>query len=262
MKNIDSIKDKLRKLLNLSNDEGASAGEIDNAIGIATQLMARHNLTREDIDLSDEDPTKNVKLGQQFAVSLGSRLAYWEICLAHFVTGFIGFTDFYPDKVEGTLYRNGIALLNPDGNERKGTLMWFYGSDESAQQAVELYEELASIIQGVATVRYASWARAKGAAYAEGFTLGLLSKLEKAKAQLSLSDEKTHQLVLVDQSNQLAVVNKGKQWLKETTGATIITKKHKGAPANPDNAYAKGRGFRDGQSYNPSKPSGTRRLEA
>jgi len=43
------IKEKIRKLLNLAEDDGAMEGEINNALNFARRLMLQHNISEEDI---------------------------------------------------------------------------------------------------------------------------------------------------------------------------------------------------------------------
>lgn len=46
------ILDKVRKMLNLANDAGASEGERDNALRMAHALLAKHNLDMSQVDMS------------------------------------------------------------------------------------------------------------------------------------------------------------------------------------------------------------------
>jgi len=52
---LDNVKDTIRKLLNLAENDGAADGEIDNALRFARRLMHQHHLSEEDIDRSDPD---------------------------------------------------------------------------------------------------------------------------------------------------------------------------------------------------------------
>ena len=49
------ILDKVKKLLNLAEDKGASEGEVDNAMRMAHALLVKHNLSMADIDELDKD---------------------------------------------------------------------------------------------------------------------------------------------------------------------------------------------------------------
>jgi len=49
MNNLDQIKERIRKLLNLANDDAAMGGEVRNAIAFAERLMATHHLSEADL---------------------------------------------------------------------------------------------------------------------------------------------------------------------------------------------------------------------
>ena len=84
MNEINRIKDKLAKLLRLGENSAASDGEIDNALTLAAAMMAKHNLTRDDIDMTEADPIAKVAYGRHFAFSRGAHLATWETILINF----------------------------------------------------------------------------------------------------------------------------------------------------------------------------------
>ena len=53
--NEDKAIDKVRKLLNLANNEGATEGERDNALRMAYALIAKHNLEMSQVDQKEEE---------------------------------------------------------------------------------------------------------------------------------------------------------------------------------------------------------------
>lgn len=257
MRNLDKIKDKLRKLLNLSDSVSASKGEVDNAMNAATRLMSQHNLTRDDIDLSASDPVKNVTMGRHSSVSLGRNFSTWESMLLQFVAKFIGFTKSYQHPSQ-PLKKNGIAVLDEQGKQRFGSMVYFYGSDESAEVCVDIYEELRDTIQAMGLLLHGGWFRGDGAMYCQGFANGLQSALARSKDGLKLCDDQTTALVLQDEKNQLAVEIKSKEWLKKVHGVKVTMVKTKGARSGDRRAYREGQ--RDGANYNPSRPTPTRKL--
>ena len=68
---------------------------IESAINAAQQLMARHNLTREDIDDAQANPYAKVEMNQFRAFFYGKNRTAWELSLSHFVKEFIGTVEYY-----------------------------------------------------------------------------------------------------------------------------------------------------------------------
>ena len=256
MRDLDTIKRKLGKLLSLSDDVTASRGEIDNAMAAATRLMAQHNLTRRDIDMKADDPVANVSLGRHCAVSHGAKMSAWEGRLAMFVSDFIGYVNAYTTPPQ-ILRKDGIAITDQDGNARKGCLIWFYGSVDSAEAAVELFEELRDTICAMAQLLYASWMRGDGAVYAQGFVEGLEQARRRSLEELRDSDEQTTALVLRDEKHQMVVRERSRDWLKKKHGVRLSKRRRGGASGDP-NAFRSGE--RDGRNHGVSRPNPTRKL--
>jgi hypothetical protein len=263
MSDIDRIKDKLAKLLRLGEDTAASEGEIQNALNLATQLMARHQLTRDDIDTSAPDPMAKVAMGRHFAFCKGSKLTSWENQISHFVKTFIGSVSCY---VAGQMpvRKNGIAadFFGGAGEPRTAQAVAFYGSDEDARCAVALFEELRDAIATMAIVRWGGWARGDGFAYAFGFSQGLIDAHKNARHNLMHQDQATHALILKSESTALAIVSKARDWLATTHNVQL--QKRSGSrkvSMRGSNAHtALGEGRRDGANYNVSRPASRSRI--
>ena len=252
MNNIKKIKEKITKLLNLSEGVGATQGEIENAIAAATRLMAMHNLSRDDIDFNDsENPTSAVQMGRSFAISKTRYFVTWEHDLISFICEFIGFVNAYTASPE-PLRKNGIAILNEDGKQRTGSLVWFYGAAEDCESAVELFEEIREAIAIMSVTRWGAWSRGDGGAYAEGFCLGLSQALKKAVKDFKEGDSQTKALVLRNESNQLAVKKDAKIWLAKEHGIHLRRKRCSGGASGSNEARRDG--MKDGLNYNPSRP--------
>lgn len=54
----DKVRDKVRKLLNLANNEGATEDEADTAMRMASRLMAEHGIAMDSIGISEEQKAK------------------------------------------------------------------------------------------------------------------------------------------------------------------------------------------------------------
>lgn len=248
--NIDRIKDKLAKLLRLGENSAATDGEVSNALNMAAALMAKHQLTREDIDTNAEDPIAKVAIGRHTAFTKGGNLTTWENLIQHFVCEFIGSVACYnAGKMQAR--RNGIAV---DGGKQANALV-FYGSDDDARAAVALFEELSYSISAMAIIRWGSWARGDGAAYAYGFAQGLRDANKVAKRELLNTDATTSALILVNRETQLAIVSKGRAWLAATHGVQLQSRSGRRTNFSSSNAgSAMSEGRRDGANYNVNRP--------
>ena len=258
--NIQKVKDRLAKLLNLTEENGASKGEVDNALKIATQLMAKHQLSREDIDLENaSDPTKNVKFDRVSVFTLSAKMFRWELDLLWFVSNFIGSVKFYSTRGAFIARQNGVALLNPKGEPRKGRKSFFYGPEEDCEATAELYNELQQAIQTMGIVRFGGWAKGDGGAYCEGFVEGLESAREKAMQQLEQGDEQTAALMVLSEKTQLAIQSASKNWLSTECGVNLVKGSGLGG-SQSGSGQARGEGRADGKKYNPNRPSGTKKI--
>lgn len=253
MSDINSITDKLAKLLRLSQDEAATDGEIANALNLAARLMAKHQLTRDDIDLNATDPIARVRLGRHFAFSKSSKITSWEGQLAMFVTQFISSVSCYVGRAEMVKYK-GIAMLDSNGSPRTAVPVCFYGSDDDAESAVEMFAELRDAIATMAIVRWGGWARGDGGAYAEGFVSGLKTKIHDAQAALLTSDQQTHALTLQSNKLAIAIVDKAKDWLA-TEHKIKLGKRSGSSGSRSGSSAARREGRQDGANYNATRPT-------
>lgn len=262
MSDITRIKDKLAKLLRLGEDTAASQGEIDNALTLASQMMAKYQLTRDDIDLSAADPTAKVALGMNVAFCKGANTATWELILSQFVCAFIGSVSAY-DSGKKPVRRKGIADFfgATEGEVRYAATRTFYGSDEDARVAAELFEELSQAIATMALIRWGGWARGDGAIYAYGFAKALREANDKARAALHNGDATTSALMLRSEANSLAIVEHGKQWLAKTHNVKLRSGSKRTVKVRTSSAMkAYGEGQRDGSNYNVSRPGSRKRI--
>lgn len=261
MRDLDKIKSKILKLINLSEDVNASNGEVANAMNAATRMMAAHNLTRDDIDHSAKsgDPTQRVTMGRHCAVSIGTNLSTWECMLMHFVCDFIGYVAHYKTSLQ-YLRKDGIAVLDDEGHQRKGCLIYFYGSSDSAEACVELYEELRDTICAMAQLLYGGWYKGDGAVYAQGFCSGLELARQKAIDAYKNSDDQTTALVLQDEKQQAIVIKRGKDWLKKEHGIQLRKGSRRSGASGDAAAFSNGQ--RDGRNHGAQRPQVRRKLTA
>lgn len=237
---LTNIKNKLIKLINLSENSAASQGEIDNALNAAAQIMARHNLTREDIDLTSNEPTKNVRMSRGMVQCLNRNSTTWEAMLARFCTEFVSSISYYKSQ--------GYYGLN---KSNKICCYFFYGSQNEVEIAVELFKELQSAISIMAVTRFDNFYSKQGGAYCEGFVSGLeqSNHLEKLKLR---GDSQTNALMIRSNETSLLIIDKAKDWLSDTHKIKLRT--GQGTRGSSDRTgEARSLGRKDGSNYSVTK---------
>ena len=243
---LNKIKDKLAKLIRLSEDSGATDGEISNAINAAQQLMARHNLSREDIDESNKsDPCQKVEMNRFRAFFHGKNRTAWECRLALFVV------DFY-----GTIKYYSTSAHDLRGESR--AVMMFYGPSDDSEGAAELFAELDSAIATMATIRFGGFARKDGAVYAEGFVEGLREKLVTEKLAIRQADAQTSALMVVSDTRALALRKKAESWLAVSCG--IKLRQGSGLSGGSGSRDARSQGRADGRNYGVARKTPLKKL--
>lgn len=254
---IDNIKAKVGKMLSLAGDQSASQGEIKNALTMATSMMAKYNLTREDIDNSKENPIEEVQYGKRTAFSLSKKTFNWESQLVMFIARFVGTVKVYRDGGIHMNRKNGMVVTDEKGNPVMSKSFVFYGCDDDCEIAVELFDELKIAIQMAAIIRFGSWAKGDGGAYCEGFVSGLRETHTKEVLKLK-SDSQTNAMILVSETNQLAILKQAETWLAKEQGVKLS--KGQGSSGASGSSTARNEGRADGSSYGLSKPSATRKI--
>lgn len=248
---IDRIKEKLAKLIRLSEDNTASDGEIENALNMAAQIMARHQLTRDDIDTNAEDPLARVRMGRFLTMAKGAKATQWEKWLARFVGNFIGSVDYYFDP--------RVRVLAAANNGRPfGTGFYFYGPEDDVEAAVALFQELQDAVAMLAIAKWGGYARGDGAAYAEGFILALRSKHSAEVGRLKDSDPATAALIVRSEETALALASRGREWLTKEHGIKLREVSAGGSSAG--SAQARSEGHRDGSKYDVDRPAKLHKL--
>lgn len=253
----ERIIERVRKLLALAGDDGATDGEIQNAMQHAQRLMGEHHLTEQDLAHEPQDDYSKVDNAAygRYSAFVGKMAFSWELFLANFVESFVGVPCYIENEVR-QVRKNGFCIFDDDG-PRYGKAIVFYGVAEDAMMAVELYDELRILIATMATGRWGGCYRGDGAAYAEGFVSGLRSRLnesrrtEKEQARIAASTSSTA-LVLVERRDELVKYksDKANDWLKKTTGWKL----RKGGRRNGSSGSHEARteGVRDGRNTDVS----------
>lgn len=243
---IEAIKNKLAKLINLSENGAATQGEIDNALNAAMQIMARHNLTRDDIDLTSSSPAKNVRMSRSKVFCLNANSSTWEGMLARFCAEFIGNVSYYKST--------GHYSISKDV---KSTCYFFYGSEDEVEITVDLFNELQSSISIMAIARYDSFYSKKGGTYSEGFVSGLEESNHSQKLLLK-SDSQTNALIIKSNQTSLIIINEAKDWLYLTH--KIKLRQGQGTSGASGGSDARALGKRDGSNYSVGKRSTLKKI--
>lgn len=87
MSNLDRVVERVRKMLALANDAGASEGERDNAMRMAHATLAKHNLSMSEVDKKKDDRGHIVGqyYGRPWARALSSIIADLFFCRYVFI---------------------------------------------------------------------------------------------------------------------------------------------------------------------------------
>lgn len=224
-----SIKEKIRLLLNLAKDDGASSGEIDNAMRFATMLMAKYHINEDEINKHTDGHERAAlydRMGVGRSYSQTMKLGYWEKLLATFCCQFVGSVQCYISNGKEVVKENGIIKCDSDGNSVIRRAFVFYGVDEDVQLTIDLYNELSVIIAATARMKHGSVMKSSGGDYAQGFVSGLFTRLQNQQLLISQSSESRS---LVVQSNEMIELKKSmaKKWLAEQQNIKVRQNKTK-----------------------------------
>jgi hypothetical protein len=214
----ERIKDRVRKLLAVSVDDAATQGEIDNAIRFAKIIMAKHQLSEDEIPTDDPSAVKTVEFARTYAQSVGVHLTDWEMDLARFISAFVGTVSWYRNGGHATRKNSlGLAVFDKKGDPQRCRTVVFYGPQEDVELAQELQTDLSITIASMARARYGGPHRGSGREYAEGFVEGLREANTRARKEIQSNDEGRALVVQSDKRNSLVRVD-GRKWLKDVVG--------------------------------------------
>lgn len=260
---LTKVKENIRAMLNLANNDAATEGEVANAMRFAAKLMEQHQLTEEDVKESKvEEKLLNLEraaMGQSSSFTHGSEtLKDWLSNAAHFACAFVGGVKWYYSDHQPYV-KNGIRQLSPRaGKPLYRTKITFYGIAEDVEIAQQVYDELCMTIITMGRLRYGVVYRGAGVDYCEGFMSGIWDKWYKDQdSQLKLAkaaEAKQPGTALMVIDSRKAIVERKKQlteaWAKENLG--LGKGRARRARSNYDgDANAAGRA--DGAKYTATK---------
>ncbi len=243
------IKDRIRKLLNVAKDDAATEGEIDNALRFAKALLSKHHLDEADLVQEPEDQWKQIEAADRAQVfaSIGKKFYTWENHLATFAAEFIGGVGVYRDSRRDKIARTprGIVILNDQEEPYKGVRFCFYGIAEDSMMAAELFHEMRLTIRAMSRLRWGTCYTKDGGTYAEGFVIGLFTKIQQAEqVQRKIAVEQGGTaLILIERRQDL--IKRKKQtadtWLRKSLGLKLRTRRGSGGANGSSGAFSEGR---------------------
>jgi len=246
--NLEGVKDTIRKLLRLAENDAATEGEIDNALRFAHRLMTRHFLTREDIgDLNQdchvrEADLESIQMAKEQVCAQATNLCTWECALSRFVCDLLRSVQFYRSHKQPALTAAGV-IKTKNGKPVVHERMIFYGPAEEVAVATEMYNELATTIATMARLKTGSAIRGKGRCYGDGFVQGLCDQLGKVDSEERNSTGRD--LVLRSTVIATQLRSNAKNWLAEKYGVHLCRGRGFSTSTHDWSAYAAGR--EDGQ---------------
>lgn len=266
MADIDKIKDRVRKLLNLAADDGAAEGEIDNALRAARRLMLNHQLSEDDVATAAEDlrtpeqVAADTKYGCSSSWTNTSRPPSWNGKLAMAVANFIGTVKVYREPPRQRRRDSGIVM-----HQGKPVSSWtFYGPADDCELAVQLHEELILTCATTATLKFGGNTFAGNARdYCDGFATGLAERIRESQAAVAkeepaaISGSTCRALSIVRATDiALAKRKRADEWLKEECGVKLGKSSGSSRSIGNSGAYQTGRA--DGSSQSLSKSRAAR----
>lgn len=226
MQELDKVKDRIRKLLNVAKDDAATQGEVENAVRFARSLLNKHHLDESDLIEEPADQYQEIERAPKSRgyVYVGKRMHYWESRLAAWASKLCG-VGCYQDHGQHIIRtRAGIALRGKDDKVASGCRLCFYGIDEDVHIACELYDEMRETIIAMARLKWGGAFRGDGGAYAEGFVLGMMALIEEEDKQekLHTAGDSTA-MILVERRTDLIERKRdvAKEWLASECGIKL-----------------------------------------
>lgn len=253
------IRDRIRKLLALAENDGAAAGEIENALRFADRLMAEHNLTRAQV-IEADGHARAAELERMDRVSIhanGAKHSTWEGQLARYVCELIGGVYVYSDSPAPVYAAPGICRFDANGRRVIGARYCFYGDAEGIQVAADTFRELSTLIAAMARLRYGSVMKGDGAVYALGFVCGLQDQMREGRQKERAGTAQPAQpgAIVLSSSQRNALdkwhtenASKAKNWLASAHGIHLRTTSRSAGYSGDGNAGAAGRA--DGRAAN------------
>jgi hypothetical protein len=147
----------------------------------------------------------------------------------------------------------GYDLQGTDaGDPKYGASFVYYGVAEDAKMAAEIYDDLRLLIASMAVAKWGTIFKGDGAAYAEGFVMGLIHKHGQSEIEAKKIATDSTSMVLIARRDDLIAYkqDKSKDWLKKEKGIKLGKGSQWGGSSGSRQAHNEG--FQDGQNTDVS----------
>lgn len=251
---LDTVKSRIRKLMNYASDPAAHPGEVENALRHAMRLVDEHHLSLHDVTRTDAPPSLTFSMHAAFTNT--RVLTPWERTLGHAVRNLYGTLRGFIDPLPTPLKHQGVVQVDDQGNPILVATYSFVGPTDDATEAAELFTEWTLSIATLAAMKFGDPYRKAGQTYCEGFAFTLLemtSSIDASRASIPLHS--TTGAITLHQHHQ-HIQKQAYEWLLEThpnVGNYRGPSLH--APSRPSNAWGAGRA--DGSASGFGRPSTT-----
>jgi len=256
-KNLEAIKDRLRKLLNVAKEgSNATEGEMNNAMQMATRLMSKHHLDVSDLK-GDPRPSiedmkthaRNAEKGRYWA-TVGGKFFAWETSLAKFVADFVGVKVYCDGLKRDARLTSGLARANADGEFYKGKSFVFYGVAEDAMSAANLFYELWPTTWYAGMMKFGKAYSGDGGKYCQGFVVGMRTAFNATNASINLENSSERGLMVVNGRKEIITLKKSlaDDYLRNAVGIKLRSGGSRSGANGSTGAYNEGKA--DGAKQN------------
>lgn len=226
---IEKIKDRISKMLATASCKASTPAEKSTAMQMASALMRRYNLDREDVEGKDKGEFSEV-----LVETLLARMMPWESQLAAFVSSYV---------VKGSwvvVKRSAGAI----GAVNESTIA-FVGLGADPQIAAATYCYLRQLLVAESAKIYGTTVRGSGRSYAVGFVSGLIQVAKETEASDRMNSETGTALIRTDMLKR-----QSENWYLAKTGRKVsnTTTRIGGIKSSAYN-----RGVADGRSTTPTR---------
>lgn len=227
---VEKILDRVKKMLAIANDAGATEGERDNALRMSYNLLAKHNLSMADLPTEENN---EVRERQDTVISADK----WSRSLAQAVAKLFFCKYFY-------------SRTNTSGKDKH----CFVGRQSNCITARYMTEYLIKSVKREAISRYSSPTSPQG----RSFCVGTVDSIRKRVEEMIKTDtESTPGTALVLVSLHQREADANAKWL-EQAGLALTTSKSRADNSLRAGAFYDGRDYGKTVSLNQQVTSGSK----
>lgn len=218
----EKIISRIKKMLALASNEAASEGERDNAMRMIYTLLAKHNLSMNDIDATEAPESRE---RQEFVVSADK----WARDVSNSVAKLFFCKYFF-------------MRTRTSGRDQH----CFVGKQSNVATCVGMSEYLIASIKREATKRYKSPTSPEGRSFCVGATLAIWVRVREM-LEKDVDAQPGTALVVVNLRKQEEDANI--EWL-QSNGTTLVAKKERADNSIRASAYFNGKDYGSKVSLN------------